>query len=48
MSSSGAPRLRNPVRTLYDEIGNTEASWTDALFWYLLGAISVGAVWIAG
>lgn len=41
-SSSG---LGNPVTTLYREVFNDEASWTDALFWYLLGNLSMAAIW---
>ena len=43
-SSSG---LGNPVRVLYDEIGNEQASWTDAVFWYVIGFLSMAAIcWI--
>lgn len=41
-SSTG---LGNPVTTLYREVFNDQASWTDALFWYLMGAVSMGAIW---
>lgn len=34
-TSSG---LQNPVRTLYREVSNEHASWTDAVFWMCLGA----------
>ena len=42
MSSTG---LGNPVSTLYREVFNEQASWTDALFWYAMGAISVAVIW---
>ena len=43
-SSTG---LRNPARVLYDEIWDGQASWTDAVFWFLVGAFCVGAIWLA-
>lgn len=42
MSSSG---LGNPAKVLYEEVWNDSASWTDALFWFLMGALSVGGIW---
>ena len=43
-SSSG---LTNPVVHLYREVLNEQASWTDALFWFLVGALSMAAIgWV--
>jgi hypothetical protein len=47
MGSTSTSGLRNPVTTLYQEVVNEQASWTDALFWYLVGALTVAAIcWI--
>lgn len=44
-STGGA--LGNPARVLYDELRNEQASWTDAVFWYVIGAMSMAAIcWI--
>ena len=40
MTSTGG-RLPNPVRALYEEVANDAASWTDAVFWYVLGVLTV-------
>jgi hypothetical protein len=39
----GGKPLQNPVRALYEEVRNEQATWTDAVFWYVMGALSVGA-----
>ena len=36
--------LGNPVTVLYREVMNEQASWTDALFWFLMGAFSTAGV----
>ena len=46
MSQHSSTGLGNPVTVLYREVFNDSASWTDALFWYLLGALSVGSIWV--
>lgn len=35
--------MGNPVKTLYAEVFNDTASWTDAIFWMIMGGF-VGAV----
>lgn len=43
-SSTG---LLNPVTTLYREVQNDQASWTDAVFWFVMGALGMAAIcWI--
>ena len=44
---SSTTGLGNPVKVLYREVWNDQASWTDAVFWYLMGAISVASIWAA-
>lgn len=39
-------RLTHPARDLWREVTNDQASWTDALFWYVLGAMSIASIWI--
>ena len=41
MNSTG---LGNPVTVLYREVMNEQASWTDALFWFLMGAFATAGV----
>lgn len=45
MTEPGSSGLGNPVATLYQEVFNEKASWTDALFWFLMGNLSMAALW---
>lgn len=36
----------NPIRVLYREVLNEQASWTDALFWYGLGFLTMWLVYV--
>ena len=40
---SSTSAMGNPVTALYDELRNDRASWTDAIFWMILGGFT-GAV----
>lgn len=31
--------LGNPVRELYEEVTNLQATWLDAVFWFALGVV---------
>ena len=31
--------LGNPVRELYREVTNLQATWVDAVFWFVLGVV---------
>lgn len=35
--------MGNPVTKLYDEVFNDQATWTDALFWTVIGGL-IGSV----
>jgi hypothetical protein len=30
---------------LFEEVANEQASWTDAVFWYLVGVLTTAALW---
>ena len=34
-----AVKLGNPIAELYDEVSNTQATWVDAVFWFILGVV---------
>lgn len=40
-------RRANPVSALYAELKNEQATWTDAIFWMVVGAVAaVLIVWM--
>ena len=46
MSSSNAPTVER-AQTLYAELTNDKATWVDAVFWMVLGAVlAEGAHWL--
>ena len=34
------------AKTLFEEVTNDAATWVDALFWYVMGVLTVGICWV--